>query len=103
MCDYFVVGMERKQCTLYVFALQVEVAVVCVCVYGFAAKDASFAGQGVCYETMQLAHVKEFDVGGTIHVIINNQATGMVQLLSSPLNPLKHLPAHCWFLDAWAG
>ena len=35
--------------------------------------DASFAGQGVCYETMQLAHVKEFDVGGTIHVIINNQ------------------------------
>lgn len=41
-----------------------------------AAEDASFAGQGVCYETMQLAHVKEFDVGGTIHVIINNQATG---------------------------
>eukprot|EP00933_Yihiella_yeosuensis_P031830 TRINITY_DN25437_c0_g1_i1.p1 TRINITY_DN25437_c0_g1~~TRINITY_DN25437_c0_g1_i1.p1 ORF type:complete len:1020 (+),score=228.07 TRINITY_DN25437_c0_g1_i1:73-3132(+) len=35
--------------------------------------DASFAGQGVCYETMQLAHVQEFDVGGTIHVIINNQ------------------------------
>ncbi|CAK9115854.1 unnamed protein product [Durusdinium trenchii] len=35
--------------------------------------DASFAGQGVVYETMQLAHVKEFDVGGTIHVIINNQ------------------------------
>jgi 2-oxoglutarate dehydrogenase E1 component len=35
--------------------------------------DASFAGQGVCYETMQLAHVKEFDVGGTIHVVVNNQ------------------------------
>jgi len=35
--------------------------------------DASFAGQGVVYETMQLAHVKEFDVGGTIHVIVNNQ------------------------------
>jgi len=35
--------------------------------------DASFAGQGVCYETMQLAHVTDFDVGGTIHVIINNQ------------------------------
>jgi len=35
--------------------------------------DASFAGQGVNYETMQLAKVKDFDVGGTIHVIINNQ------------------------------
>jgi len=35
--------------------------------------DASFAGQGVCYETMQLMHVKDFDVGGTIHVIVNNQ------------------------------
>jgi len=35
--------------------------------------DASFAGQGVVYETMQLAHVDEFDVGGTIHVIVNNQ------------------------------
>jgi len=35
--------------------------------------DASFAGQGVVYETMQLAHVKEFDVGGTMHVIVNNQ------------------------------
>eukprot|EP00928_Gymnodinium_smaydae_P023468 TRINITY_DN19360_c0_g1_i1.p1 TRINITY_DN19360_c0_g1~~TRINITY_DN19360_c0_g1_i1.p1 ORF type:complete len:1054 (+),score=296.15 TRINITY_DN19360_c0_g1_i1:362-3163(+) len=35
--------------------------------------DASFSGQGVCYETLQLAHVKEFDTGGTIHVVINNQ------------------------------
>jgi len=35
--------------------------------------DASFAGQGVVYETMQLAHVQEFDVGGTIHIVINNQ------------------------------
>jgi len=35
--------------------------------------DASFAGQGVVYETMQLARVEDFDVGGTIHVIVNNQ------------------------------
>lgn len=35
--------------------------------------DAAFAGQGVVYETMQLAKVADFDVGGTIHVIVNNQ------------------------------
>jgi len=35
--------------------------------------DAAFAGQGVVYETMQLAKVEDFSVGGTIHVIVNNQ------------------------------
>lgn len=35
--------------------------------------DAAFAGQGVVYETMQLSGVEDFDVGGTIHVIVNNQ------------------------------
>jgi len=35
--------------------------------------DAAFAGQGVVYETMQMAKVDDFDVGGTIHVIVNNQ------------------------------
>jgi 2-oxoglutarate dehydrogenase E1 component len=35
--------------------------------------DAAFAGQGVVYETMQLSKVADFDVGGTIHVVVNNQ------------------------------
>jgi 2-oxoglutarate dehydrogenase E1 component len=35
--------------------------------------DAAFAGQGVVYETMQMSKVPDFDVGGTIHVIVNNQ------------------------------
>ena len=35
--------------------------------------DAAFAGQGVVYETMQMAKVEDFDVGGTIHVVVNNQ------------------------------
>ena len=35
--------------------------------------DAAFAGQGVVYETMQLSQVDDFDIGGTIHVIVNNQ------------------------------
>jgi 2-oxoglutarate dehydrogenase E1 component len=35
--------------------------------------DAAMAGQGIVYETMQLAKVADFDVGGTIHVVVNNQ------------------------------
>ena len=35
--------------------------------------DAAMAGQGIVYETMQMENVPDFDVGGTIHVIVNNQ------------------------------
>lgn len=35
--------------------------------------DAAFAGQGVVYETMQMANLRGFGTGGTIHVIVNNQ------------------------------
>ena len=43
--------------------------VVCVLLHG----DASFAGQGVVYETIVGADVAGYDIGGTIHVISNNQ------------------------------
>jgi 2-oxoglutarate dehydrogenase E1 component len=35
--------------------------------------DAAFAGQGVVYETMQLAGLRAYRVGGTIHLVVNNQ------------------------------
>jgi len=34
--------------------------------------DAAFAGQGVLAETMNLASVDGFSIGGTVHVVVNN-------------------------------
>lgn len=35
--------------------------------------DAAFSGQGVCYESMGLTALENYNVGGCIHVVINNQ------------------------------
>lgn len=42
---------------------------LCVLVHG----DAAFAGQGIVYETIQMEKLEGYYVGGTIHVLINNQ------------------------------
>ncbi len=35
--------------------------------------DAAFTGQGVVTESLELSCLKNYSVGGTIHVIVNNQ------------------------------
>jgi len=43
--------------------------ILCVQVHG----DAALAGQGINQETLQIANVPHYSVGGSIHLVINNQ------------------------------
>ena len=50
--------------------------------------DAAFAGQGITAETLNLADLPGYRVGGTLHVVVNNQigfTTSEPELHSSPL------------------
>jgi 2-oxoglutarate dehydrogenase E1 component len=48
---------------------QDERSVVPVCIHG----DAAFPGEGIVAETFNLSRLRAYRVGGTLHVIVNNQ------------------------------
>ena len=39
------------------------------CFYG----DGAFSGQGIVYETLDMSQLPEYHVGGTLHIVVNNQ------------------------------
>ncbi|MFP4513579.1 MAG: multifunctional oxoglutarate decarboxylase/oxoglutarate dehydrogenase thiamine pyrophosphate-binding subunit/dihydrolipoyllysine-residue succinyltransferase subunit [Acidimicrobiales bacterium] len=65
--DPVVVGMARAR--MDQIDDQGDYPVLPVLIHG----DAAFAGQGVVAETLNLSLIQGYRVGGTIHVIINNQ------------------------------
>ena len=69
--------------------------------------DAALSGQGVCYESIQMQDLQNYTIGGTIHVIVNNQigfttvpAKGRSGMYPSDLAktinaPIIHVNADC--------
>jgi 2-oxoglutarate dehydrogenase E1 component len=44
--------------------------------------DGAFSGQGIVYETLDLCGLFDYTVGGTIHLVVNNQVRVLVRLFS---------------------
>lgn len=62
------VAMGRTRAKQTRFGTQGEGRVLPIFIHG----DAALAGQGICAETLNLASVEGYSVGGSVHVVVNN-------------------------------
>ena len=37
--------------------------------------DGAFSGQGIVYETLDMSQLPEYQTGGTVHIVVNNQVS----------------------------
>ncbi len=94
--DPVVEGMTRaKQDALQVSKEEARARVLPVLMHG----DAAFSGQGIVTETLNLADLKGYRTGGTIHLIINNQIgfttspeSGRSSIYSTDIAKMTQLP-----------
>src|SRR5215831_18494812 len=94
--DPVVEGIVRaKQDALQISKEKARARVAPVLIHG----DAAFAGQGIVTETLNLADLKGYRTGGTIHFIINNQigfttspAAGRSSIYSTDIAKMTQLP-----------
>ena len=65
--DTVAMGKARSLQTIYKDVGREKM--MCLMIHG----DAAFYGQGTVAETLGLSRLPEFSVGGTVHLIVNNQ------------------------------
>ncbi len=67
--DPVVIGMARAKMDVIPMDPNRMFPVLPILIHG----DAAFAGQGVVTETLNLSQIRGYKVGGTVHLVVNNQ------------------------------
>ncbi|KPJ21501.1 Probable 2-oxoglutarate dehydrogenase E1 component DHKTD1, mitochondrial [Papilio machaon] len=57
--------------------------------------DAAFTGQGINQETLMLSQAPHFDVGGSLHVVVNNQVSRSILYSSSNITVALSIHNYC--------